>query len=456
MLYRHALRNALIPLITLLGLSLPAIVGGALITETVFNYPGMGLLTTQAAINNDVPLLLGTTFVAAIATVVGSLIADVLYAVVDPTGAVCARRLPAGGHRLGARRASTPSPAPCRRRGRRRSAASAAQLVRVFVENRLAVVGAGDHRLRGPLLLRRARSSTTRTRSSTQNALLYSTQNAPPSSAAPARHRRERLRHARPDHVRRPGLARGRLRRGRRSPRCIGVLYGAISGFFGGWVDALLMRIVDVLLSVPILFLLIVLAVIFHPSLTILILVIGFTAWLVPARLVRGETLSLRVREYVLAVRVMGGSGTADRAAPHHPEHDRDDHRQRDLPGRRRDPAARRARLHRPRRAGAADRLGLDARRRRQLRARRLLVADLPGRDRDRRSSWSRSTSSATRCATPSRCACSGARRRPASAAGSGTRAMCRPERRGAAAPPRRRSPARAGSGCGSGSRTAA
>ena len=48
-LYRHALRNALIPIITLLGLSLPAIVGGAIITETVFNYPGMGLLTTKAA-----------------------------------------------------------------------------------------------------------------------------------------------------------------------------------------------------------------------------------------------------------------------------------------------------------------------------------------------------------------------------------------------------------------------
>ena len=83
-LYRHALRNALIPIITLLGLSLPVIVGGAIITETVFNYPGMGLLTYQAAINTDVPLLLGTTFVAAIATVVGSLLADVFYAVADP------------------------------------------------------------------------------------------------------------------------------------------------------------------------------------------------------------------------------------------------------------------------------------------------------------------------------------------------------------------------------------
>ena len=94
----------------------------------------------------------------------------------------------------------------------------------------------------------------------------------------------------------------------------IGVLFGAISGFFVGWVDSLMMRIVDVLLSVPILFLVIVLAVIFHPSLEILILVIGFTAWLVPARLVRGETLSLRVREYVLAVRVMGGGRHAHRA----------------------------------------------------------------------------------------------------------------------------------------------
>jgi|SRR5579863_48925 len=89
----------------------------------------------------------------------------------------------------------------------------------------------------------------------------------------------------------------------------IGVIWGAVSGFFGGWVDALMMRIVDVLLSVPLLFLLITLAVIFRPSLSLLILVIGFTAWLGPARLVRGETLTLRVREYVQAVRVMGGTG---------------------------------------------------------------------------------------------------------------------------------------------------
>jgi peptide/nickel transport system permease protein len=83
-MYRHALRNALIPIITLLGLTLPAIVGGAIITETVFNYRGMGLLTTNAALQNDVPLLIGTTFVAAIATVIGNLLADLLYVVADP------------------------------------------------------------------------------------------------------------------------------------------------------------------------------------------------------------------------------------------------------------------------------------------------------------------------------------------------------------------------------------
>ena len=80
----HALRNAIIPIVTLLGLSIPAIVSGAVITETVFNFPGMGLLTYQAATNTDVPLLLGTALVATLATVIGSLLADILYAVVDP------------------------------------------------------------------------------------------------------------------------------------------------------------------------------------------------------------------------------------------------------------------------------------------------------------------------------------------------------------------------------------
>jgi peptide/nickel transport system permease protein len=88
----------------------------------------------------------------------------------------------------------------------------------------------------------------------------------------------------------------------------VGVIYGAAAGFFGGGADAFMMRVVDMLLSIPVLFLLIALVTIFHASEVLLILTIAFVSWLIPARLIRGETLTLRVREYVQAVRVMGGS----------------------------------------------------------------------------------------------------------------------------------------------------
>jgi peptide/nickel transport system permease protein len=89
-----------------------------------------------------------------------------------------------------------------------------------------------------------------------------------------------------------------------------GALYGAISGFFGSWLDPVMMRIVDAFLSIPVLFLAIVLATVFRPSLTVFIFVIAFVSWLIPARLIRGQALSLRQREYVQAVKVMGGSRT--------------------------------------------------------------------------------------------------------------------------------------------------
>jgi peptide/nickel transport system permease protein len=83
-LYRHVLRNALIPIVTLIGLNLPIIFSGALITESVFNYPGMGLLFVSSALTQDYPVLLGITVIVALATVAGSLLADILYAVLDP------------------------------------------------------------------------------------------------------------------------------------------------------------------------------------------------------------------------------------------------------------------------------------------------------------------------------------------------------------------------------------
>ena len=91
---------------------------------------------------------------------------------------------------------------------------------------------------------------------------------------------------------------------------CFGVVYGAVAGYFGKIVDAIMMRIVDILLAVPIVFLFIFVATTLTPNgtpLWMLIVVLAGLSWLGPARLVRGETLSLRTREYVSAVKVMGG-----------------------------------------------------------------------------------------------------------------------------------------------------
>jgi peptide/nickel transport system permease protein len=80
----HVFRNSLVTIVTLLGLSLPAVVGGAILIEYVFNYPGMGLAFYQAALNNDFNVLLGFTVLATTATVLGNLLADVGYALLDP------------------------------------------------------------------------------------------------------------------------------------------------------------------------------------------------------------------------------------------------------------------------------------------------------------------------------------------------------------------------------------
>jgi peptide/nickel transport system permease protein len=83
-LFRHALRNSLIPMATLIGLSIPFVLSGAVITEEVFNYPGVGLLFVQSADSEDFSVLLGLTLVAAIGVIIGNLVADIGYAVLDP------------------------------------------------------------------------------------------------------------------------------------------------------------------------------------------------------------------------------------------------------------------------------------------------------------------------------------------------------------------------------------
>jgi peptide/nickel transport system permease protein len=88
----------------------------------------------------------------------------------------------------------------------------------------------------------------------------------------------------------------------------IGTLLGAVSGFFGGWVDTLIMRLVDMVISFPQLVLLITIIALFQPSIFIIITVLGLTQWPGTTRIVRGEVLSLREREFVQAARALGFS----------------------------------------------------------------------------------------------------------------------------------------------------
>jgi len=80
----HALRNALIPIVTLLGLDVAALMSGVVLTETVFNWPGLGRLAVQAVFNLDIPLVAGTVLFSAVLVLAANLLVDLLYGVIDP------------------------------------------------------------------------------------------------------------------------------------------------------------------------------------------------------------------------------------------------------------------------------------------------------------------------------------------------------------------------------------
>lgn len=82
--YRHAVRNSLIPIVTLMADVLPALIGGSVVIETIFSIPGMGLLSYEAVFNRDYPVLMGIFTISAFLTLLGILISDFLYTIVDP------------------------------------------------------------------------------------------------------------------------------------------------------------------------------------------------------------------------------------------------------------------------------------------------------------------------------------------------------------------------------------
>src|SRR5512138_1465020 len=83
-IYKHALRNALLPVITLLGFSLPGLIGGSVIFETIFAIPGMGQLFYQGVMARDYPLVMGILVIGALLTLIGNLLADICYGLADP------------------------------------------------------------------------------------------------------------------------------------------------------------------------------------------------------------------------------------------------------------------------------------------------------------------------------------------------------------------------------------
>ena len=89
---KHALRNALLPIVTILGLSLPGLIGGSIIVESIFAIPGMGQLMVQAVFERDYPVIMGNLVVVSTLTLVANLIADVTYSLVDPRIRVAGRR----------------------------------------------------------------------------------------------------------------------------------------------------------------------------------------------------------------------------------------------------------------------------------------------------------------------------------------------------------------------------
>src|SRR5262249_13424194 len=177
---KHALRNALLPIVTVLGLSLPGLIGGSVIVESIFAIPGMGQLMVQAVFERDYPVIMGNLVIVATLTLFANLIADLTYSLVDPRIRVAARRGRRSARERFLARVSS-KPARADRRGRRRDPGAAGR------------AGAGD----------RAVGSEPPGRATDPRQAL---------ARPPARHRSARPRRALAHALRRPRLAGGRLR----------------------------------------------------------------------------------------------------------------------------------------------------------------------------------------------------------------------------------------------------
>ena len=335
-LYKHALKNALLPVITLLGLSLPSLLAGAAITESIFSWPGLGFLAVQSVTTNDFPVVLAIVMIGGMMVLLG-----------QPAGrrAVRLRRSADQVLRADMERIET-TVAP------RVGAAAASggeqdevdlipvrtywQLVRQrFLAHRLAVIALFlmATLVAFAIIVPTVTGDAYKATSLSQSML-------PPSLGHPLG----------TNQIGQDMFL--RLMKGLQTSLligfmsvaiigAIGVTLGSISGFYGGRVDNIIMRIVDVVLSLPVFFvILMIVAVLGKGSAAVVIIAIGLTGWTLACRLVRAEFLKLREADFVQAGRALGRVEPADHLPPHParvagPGRGRRDARHRRLGGRR-------------------------------------------------------------------------------------------------------------------------
>ena len=270
-IWRHALRNALLPVITLLGLSVPGLIGGSVIIESIFALPGLGQLFYAAVMARDYTMIMGNLVLGAVLTLLGNLLADVW---------------PIRASAAAGRFADMCGPLLRRFLGRHLMlclglgivlvmslAALCAPLLAPYDPNALHL----DHILEPPSSM--FWLGTDRLGRDVFSRLLYGGQIS---------------------------LWVGFVAVG--ISVSIGTGLGLISGYFGGLVDEGIMRGVDIMLCFPSFFLILSVIAFLEPSLTNIMIVIGLTSWMGVARLVRAETLSLRQRDFVSAARLSGCS----------------------------------------------------------------------------------------------------------------------------------------------------
>lgn len=382
---KHALRNSLIPIITLLAVLLPALIGGSVIIESIFSIPGMGLLSFEAILSRDYPVIMGVTTIAAILTLLGILVADVVYTLVDPritfatapltfspkkfllvfaviAGLVALAlamqwsglspgmlvilhgpraavmiltlTLLYGLYTLAGERTYWLS--VLRQFNRRRVSVAAAlalgflaliALAAPLLANDKPIALRHEGRLIFPALRdflpERQRAYPGLAGEDWRELSARSTLSVwPPVKWGPyqidvgnflkapgARH------WLGTDEVGRDILA--RIIYGSRIALSvgfvavgiyvwIGIVLGSLAGYYGGWVDMLISRLIEVVMSIPTFFLIIAAVAFLEPSIYNVMAAIAFVGWTGTARLVRGEFLRLRGKEFVEATRALG------------------------------------------------------------------------------------------------------------------------------------------------------